>query len=136
MAKPKVRTSLLCPYSCLFSPPVKTQENSKDNVNTFLFCASTSCLWVAGVRGAAGALTAMLLPASGYGAGLLPAHHPRCAAPCTAAVTRACCTQLFLVHVGVLLGKNPEVSPSEQASPVQSCRTEELHFFFNLSHKV
>lgn len=66
----------------------------------------------------------------------VPPHCPWCATPRTRAVTRACCTRLFLVHVGVLLGKNPQVSPSEQASPVRSCTTEELHFFFNLSHKV
>lgn len=38
---------------------------------------------------------------------LVPPHCPQCAAPHTRAVTRACCTRLFLVHVGVLLGKKP-----------------------------
>lgn len=64
--------------------------------------------------------------ASGCGAGVLPLHHPRRAARGTRAVTRACCTRLFLVHVGVLLGKNPK---SLLQNKLLQCRVTELRSY-------
>lgn len=94
------------------------------------FCGLLMWWWVQEEQTAAGALPTALLCSP------FPPHLPRRPATHAGDVTRACCTLAISSARRSPPRKKPQVSPSEEASPAQGGRTEELHFFFNLSHKV
>lgn len=117
------------PYSCHFSPSLNTQETAKTRW-ALSFCGLLTWWWVQEEQTAAGALPTALLCSP------FPPHLPRSPATHAGDVTRACCTLAISSARRSPPRKKPQVSPSEEASPAQGGRTEELHFFFNLSHKV
>lgn len=117
------------PYSCHFSPSLNTQGTAKTRW-TLSFCVLLMWWWVQGEQTAAGALPTALLCSP-----FLP-RLPRRPTTHAGDVTRACCTLAISSARRSPPRKKTQVSPSEEASPAQGRRTEELRFFFNLSHKV
>lgn len=107
--------------------PLLSQLRKAKTMQTLSFCAPARPVYASPA-------------ASGRGAGLLPPRRPCCAAARAGHATRACGTPaISSTRRSPSKEKNlpnSQVSPSEQASPVRRCRTEELLFFFNLSHKV
>lgn len=132
----QVRTSAI-PSHPAICPPLSALRKQQRQCGRFPFVC-TSCLRGAGCRGADSSWSSpphvwlhciFLLPAHSQHIFLANPMLVQC-------VSRACCTLAIPSIRRSPLRKNPQVSPSEAASPVQRRRAEELHFFFNLSLKV
>lgn len=126
----QVRVSTAPSPSPTLLPSSGNSGNSKDNANTFLLCTSTSCLcgrgcgrnsWSSPCFSHCQWPRGQLVP--------IASSSLRCR-PCRDLTRTSCTLAISSTRRSPPREKNPQVSPSEQASPAQRGRTEELLFFF------